>query len=190
MGGYIRAVVQGVYIPLEIHKLLYFTVEILVRTPFRSKLDPRGPTCFSREIRTILCEIRWWTKKIVFTTPLSDGIFWVRAWREHQIEMHVRYTCNRVDCVLGLNQNPGGFLVCPLRKVLFSGSTMCMAEFACSVWHYLSTHNICFGWEIGKKFCYALLSVRLKSYLHWAVLSHILGSSQNWTSFRGYFYVF
>ena len=51
--GRSRGGAQGVWTPLENHKWLYVSLEILVRTFLVKQLD-----------LTALCEIRWWLKKV------------------------------------------------------------------------------------------------------------------------------
>ena len=47
---------------LQNHKWLLVSLKILVWTPL-------GSNCYSREVRTTLCEIRWWQKNVVSTPP-------------------------------------------------------------------------------------------------------------------------
>ena len=69
---------QGVRTPLENHKLLYISLEILVRIPLEKQFDPSGPTASWG--RSVWPSVKYNDDyKKVFRTP-PDEFFWIGPW--------------------------------------------------------------------------------------------------------------
>ena len=76
---------QGVRpFPLEYHKLLYVSLEILERTPFQKQLDPLGPVASrGRFVRSSVKYIGDLNKSYQCpSSPVWIGIFWLLPWYE------------------------------------------------------------------------------------------------------------
>ena len=68
--------------PLENYKWLKVSLAIMVRTP-REAIEPLWFNCFSREVCTVHCDVRWWLKKDI-RAPLkkfsgSSHFCWVKC---------------------------------------------------------------------------------------------------------------